>query len=211
MEVVPVHANACCSWRWAAATTTLMPHCDCCPLGPSLSQPISSRSPFVPPPCAGMRCSMRALLLCAALAVLCACSLPLASGWKPRSLPRTAAAAGAPRHRFFLPNPCVLNDERTGAHYDLTSLRKTGSVTTKQARGAWVQARAGTAAAVTAARQCRCARLSSVAWAVVIVIDHCRPLCHSLSSSLATPRPSRLFAFLSVRTTPARTATTSTR
>jgi len=29
-----------------------------------------------------------------------------------------------------------------------------------------------------------------VAWAVVIVIDHCRSLCHSLSSSLATPRPS---------------------
>ena len=182
-------------------------HCDC---RRSVS-PFPSPSPFVPRPCAGMRCSMRALLLCAALAVLCACSLPLASGWKPRSLPRTAAAAGAPRHRFFLPNPCVLNDERTGAHYDLTSLRKTGSVKRQQTRGACAQADTGAVAAVTN-RQGRCARLSSVAWAVVIVIDdHCRPLGHSLSSSLATPRPSRLFAFLSVRTTPARTATTSTR
>lgn len=134
--------NACCSWRWAAATTTLIHHCEL-PLAHSF------RSPFVPPPCAGMRCSMRALLLCAALAVLCACSLPLASGWKPRSLPRTAAAAGAPRHRFFLPNPCVLNDERTGAHYDLTSLRKTGSVKRQQTRGACAQADTGAVAAVT--------------------------------------------------------------
>ena len=51
------------------------------------------------------------------------------ASWKPRSYPRTNNVNRAPaRHRFFLPNPCVLNDERTGAQFDLTPLRKTGSV-----------------------------------------------------------------------------------
>lgn len=59
------------------------------------------------------------------------------ASWKPRSYPRTNNVNRAPaRHRFFLPNPCVLNDERTGAQFDLTPLRKTGSVVIRAAAAA---------------------------------------------------------------------------
>jgi hypothetical protein len=63
------------------------------------------------------------------LLLLASCSPVSASveQWKPRQMgPRSPSLAN--RHRFFLPNPCVLHDERTGADFDITSLRKTGSV-----------------------------------------------------------------------------------
>lgn len=66
----------------------------------------------------------------AATEVVAAAGAAAEATWKPRSYPRTNNVNRAPaRHRFFLPNPCVLNDERTGAQFDLTPLRKTGSDT----------------------------------------------------------------------------------
>ncbi len=45
--------------------------------------------------------------------------------WKPRLLSRSAADTARKRtQRFFLPNPCIFDDDRTGAHFDLTQLRK---------------------------------------------------------------------------------------
>jgi len=50
--------------------------------------------------------------------------------WKPRSFPNLFRGANSNpngHRRFFLPNPCKLEDERTGASFDLTGLRRAGS------------------------------------------------------------------------------------
>jgi hypothetical protein len=76
-----------------------------------------------------MSSSFSSVALVTLVSVLVACSLPSASAWKPRAGPRSPNFAN--RHRFFLPNPCVLHDEHTGAEFDITSLRKTGSAACK--------------------------------------------------------------------------------
>lgn len=69
-------------------------------------------------PCAVVLLS---LLLCG---LLPARGTEVEAQWKPRQGP---ANRYPQRGRFFLPNPCVLQDDKTGAHFDLTSLRRTGS------------------------------------------------------------------------------------
>lgn len=44
--------------------------------------------------------------------------------YKPQLFSRSAAGLARRKQRFFLPNPCIFDDDRTGAHFDLTQLRK---------------------------------------------------------------------------------------